>query len=55
VYAHTSEHATIEDLQTFAEALKPRMLVPVHTEYKESCIAQFSDVQLIDNRATFRF
>ena len=32
VYAHTSGHATVEDLQTFAEALKPKMLVPVHTE-----------------------
>ena len=32
VYAHTSGHATVEDLQKFAEALKPKILVPVHTE-----------------------
>lgn len=32
VYAHTSGHATVEDLQKFAEALNPKMLVPVHTE-----------------------
>jgi ribonuclease J len=31
VYAHTSGHATVEDLQAFAAALRPRMLVPVHT------------------------
>jgi ribonuclease J len=33
VYAHTSGHATVKDLINFAEALKPKMLVPVHTEY----------------------
>ncbi len=32
VYAHTSGHATVEDLQAFAKALNPKMLVPVHTE-----------------------
>lgn len=33
VYAHTSGHATVGDLQKFAGALNPKMLVPVHTEY----------------------
>lgn len=32
VYAHTSGHATVEDLQRFAGALNPKTLVPVHTE-----------------------
>jgi ribonuclease J len=32
VYAHTSGHATVEDLQTFAATLKPKILAPVHTE-----------------------
>lgn len=32
-YAHTSGHAPAEDLQKFAAALKPKMLVPVHTEH----------------------
>jgi ribonuclease J len=35
VYAHTSGHATVEDLQRFAAALRPKMLVPVHTECGE--------------------
>lgn len=40
VYAHTSGHATVESLQKFAAALKPKMLVPVHTEYGE----RFKDI-----------
>ncbi|MFH1061885.1 MAG: MBL fold metallo-hydrolase [Candidatus Omnitrophota bacterium] len=30
-YIHTSGHATTEDLKTFASALKPRKLIPIHT------------------------
>jgi len=33
LYAHTSGHATVADLQHFAAALKPNKLVPIHTEY----------------------
>jgi len=33
VYAHTSGHATVEDLKRFAGALQPKVLVPVHTEF----------------------
>ena len=33
VYAHTSGHATVEDLKRFAQALQAKRLVPVHTEY----------------------
>lgn len=36
VYAHTSGHATIEDLKRFADALKPKALIPVHTEDKKA-------------------
>jgi len=33
---HTSGHATVEDLQAFAGALKPKKLIPIHTfETKE--------------------
>jgi ribonuclease J len=31
-YAHTSGHATVEDLQRLVKAVKPKQLVPVHTE-----------------------
>ncbi|MBU1172877.1 MAG: MBL fold metallo-hydrolase [Proteobacteria bacterium] len=33
VYAHTSGHATVEDLKRFAWALNPKALVPVHTDH----------------------
>jgi ribonuclease J len=33
---HTSGHATVKDLQAFAGALKPEVLIPIHTfETKE--------------------
>ena len=43
-YAHTSGHATVEDLQKFAEALNPKTLVPVHTEFSSSFILNFNNV-----------
>lgn len=49
VYAHTSGHATVEDLQTFAEALKPRKLVPVHTEYGNKFSELFDNTSQIDD------
>ena len=50
VYAHTSGHATVEDLQKFAEALNPKMLVPVHTEHKDEFKTLFNNVsELQDN------
>lgn len=36
VYAHTSGHATVEDLKRFANALQAKRLVPVHTEHGDS-------------------
>jgi ribonuclease J len=44
VYAHTSGHATVKDLQTFAAALKAPILVPVHTEYKHEFKNYFANV-----------
>ena len=44
VYAHTSGHATVEDLQKFAKAMNPKMLVPVHTEHANIYSQFFKDV-----------
>ena len=44
VYAHTSGHATVEDLKRLAEAFEPRMLVPVHTEHGEEYSQLFANV-----------
>jgi ribonuclease J len=43
-YAHTSGHAPVGDLQRFAEALKPKMLVPVHTEHPNNFVDFFDNV-----------
>lgn len=32
---HTSGHAVLSDLKRFAEALDPRVIVPIHTEYPD--------------------
>lgn len=53
VYAHTSGHATVEDLQTFAKALNPKVLVPVHTEFAIKFRDLFSrviDLRNIDDK-----
>jgi ribonuclease J len=44
VYAHTSGHAPVEDLQRLAAALKPHILVPVHTEHGEDFSKLFANV-----------
>ena len=44
VYAHTSGHAPVEDLKTLAEALKPKMLIPIHTEHGEDFSHIFANV-----------
>jgi ribonuclease J len=44
VYAHTSGHAPVEDLKTLAEALKPKMLIPIHTEHGEDFSQIFANV-----------
>jgi ribonuclease J len=45
VYAHTSGHATVEDLQKLVESLNPKMLVPVHTESPEAFKKVFSKAE----------
>jgi ribonuclease J len=54
VYAHTSGHATVEDLKKFAGALKPKMLVPVHTECGESFSALFNNVVMCQDNIEFK-
>ncbi len=44
IYAHTSGHATLTDLQSFAQALNPRALIPVHTEFAEDYPGHFDNV-----------
>jgi len=53
VYAHTSGHAPLADLQQLAAALKPRMLIPIHTEYPERFQDHFDNVTLIRDGEPF--
>jgi len=47
VYAHTSGHAVVKDLKEFANALKPKHLIPIHTEYADKFKDIFSNVMLL--------
>ena len=49
IYAHTSGHATVEDLQTFSKALNPKRLIPIHTEYGCKFSELFENVTQIDD------
>lgn len=50
VYAHTSGHAVLDDLKRFSDAVKPKSLIPIHTEYAAEYEEHFSQVvKLSDN------
>jgi ribonuclease J len=53
VYAHTSGHAPVEDLQRLATALKPKHLVPIHTEYAGDFAATFKNVMTLQDGVPF--
>jgi ribonuclease J len=53
VYAHTSGHATVKDLERLAEALKPKMLVPIHTEHGEDFSRIFANVFTLNDGEVF--
>jgi ribonuclease J len=44
VYAHTSGHAPVKELERLAEALKPKTLIPIHTEHGEDFSHIFANV-----------
>ncbi|MBU1044745.1 MAG: MBL fold metallo-hydrolase [Candidatus Omnitrophica bacterium] len=46
-YIHTSGHATTEDLKTFAAALKPKHLIPIHTFDAEKYPKWFENVKIL--------
>ena len=53
LYAHTSGHAPLVDLKRLAAALKPRMLVPIHTEHAERFQDHFDNVTPIQDGEPF--
>jgi ribonuclease J len=52
VYAHTSGHAPVKDLQKLAVALNPKMLIPVHTEHGEEFSQIFANVVTLSDGET---
>lgn len=52
---HTSGHATVEDLQAFANALKPKMLIPIHTFERERYVSLFRNVRILNDEQMFTF
>lgn len=48
-YAHTSGHATLEDLKNYAGAISPKSLVPIHTEFGEDYSDYFENVNVLED------
>jgi ribonuclease J len=46
---HTSGHATISELTDLANALHPKMIIPIHTFHPQKFKDHFSNVRLLDN------
>ena len=47
IHVHTSGHAHVADLKKFADALKPKMIIPIHTFEAEKFPAIFQNVKLL--------
>ncbi len=52
-YAHTSGHATLDDLKAFAQAISPKALVPIHTEFAEDYSDNFENIVSIEDDCPF--
>ena len=53
VYAHTSGHADVEALQKFTDALRPKSIIPIHTEYKADYAKYFKNVIMLEDKKTY--
>ncbi len=51
---HTSGHATIEDLKAFAGALKPNVLIPIHTFGARHYPSLFKNVKILKDKEDFK-
>ena len=53
VYAHTTGHALLEDLKKLADAISPKALIPIHTDYPEDYCGQFENTVLLKDSEEF--
>lgn len=49
VYAHTSGHAFLPDLKKLAASLKPKVLIPVHTDFPHEFETHFDNVRVLED------
>jgi len=52
-YAHTSGHADLKSLKTFASSLIPKKLIPIHTEHKEEFLKHFENVVILEDNEAY--
>lgn len=52
-HVHSSGHANIHDLKSFANAFNPRVLIPIHTFYPDKYIDLFSRVKILKDNELF--
>jgi len=50
---HTSGHATIENLKAFAEALNPKVLIPIHTFEASKYPGLFNNVKILKDKEEY--
>ena len=48
-YVHTSGHATVEDLKRLVTAIKPKRVIPIHTEYPKEFSGLFKNAPAAHN------
>jgi len=46
---HTSGHATLGDLQDFASAINPKVLIPIHTFEPKKYVELFENVKILED------
>ena len=50
---HTSGHAIVDDLKSFAEALSPKVVIPMHTEYPDQYDKIFANIKQLKDGEVF--
>jgi ribonuclease J len=53
VYTHTSGHAVLDDLKRFADAVNPKLLVPIHTEFGDEYKKYFRNIKTLEDMKAF--
>lgn len=54
IHAHCSGHAYLHDLKALVGAIKPRAILPIHTEFPEDYARHFSNVVQLEDGQWFR-